>query len=140
MTAVSDIVVASATVRDGKLFIRNRRAFDVQVAFMQNGWQLELTLQRKRATRSIQANAYYWGVVLHLISDCTGDTPDDLHDYFKRRFNPKPLAIAQEGEDAVTGGSTRDMNTNQFYEYIERIRQFAAEFLDINIPDPEGAL
>lgn len=141
MASALDIVVAAGTIKAGKLLIRNRRQFDEQLAQFKDGIQLEVTLQRLRATRSIAANAYYWGVVLHLVSEMTGDTVEDLHDYFKKRFNPKPIAIAQDGEDHVTGASTRHLNTSQFYEYVEKVRQFAAEFLDLNIPDANtGAL
>lgn len=140
MGSVADLVVASATVKAGKLYIRHRRQFDLQIAQMKDGWELEVAVQRRRATRSVTANAYYWGVVLFYVSEHTGDSPEDLHEYFKKRFNPKPLAIAREGEDQVIGGTTRTMNTVQFYAYVEQIRQFAAEFLDCNIPSPgEGA-
>lgn len=141
MASVQDVIVATGTVRAGKLLIRNRREFDLQLAEFKDESQLEVTIQRLRATRSSAANAYYWGVVLHMISEHTGDTVEDLHDYFKRRFNAKPIAIGLDDEDHVTGGSTRRLNTIQFYEYIEQIRQFAAEFLDMSIPNPNtGAL
>lgn len=132
MSAVADLVVASGSVKGGKLFIANRRQFDAQIAQMKDGWQLEVTIQRRRATRSVHANAYYWGIVLHYISEYTGDSPEDLHEYFKQRFIPKPLAI----DGTVIPGSTRKLNTNEFYDYVEKIRQFAAEHLDCNIPSP----
>lgn len=144
MPTVADVVVASAHVNSGKLFIRNRREFDRQIGQMRDGLEFELTLQRRRATRSVQANAYYWGVVLRLLAEFTGYTVDEMHDICKAKFLPKRLAIAKgNGEivdEYVLGGSTRDLDTNDFYEYVEQIRQWAAE-LDCNIPDPnEGAL
>ncbi len=139
MARVADDVVASGQIREGKLFIRNRREFDRQIAQMKDGWEIEIALTRRRATRSIQANAYYWGVVLHALSEHTGYTPDELHDICKAKFLPKRLAINNgNGEvvgEFVLGGSTRSLNTNEFYEYVERIRQWSAE-LDCYIPDP----
>lgn len=134
MPAAADLIVASGTVKDGRLFIRNRKQFDEQVRGMREGWELEVTVQRRRATRSPQANAYYWGVALQMISEYTGDEVEDLHEHFKVRFLPKKLHM--DGDEIVIGGSTRSLNVNQFYEYVERIRRFAAEFLDCNIPDP----
>lgn len=133
MPSPADLVIATGEVKGGRLVLRNRRQFDDQIRRMKDGWQLEVTVQRLRATRSLAQNAYFWGVVLQTISECTGDEVDDLHDYFKKRFLPKPLGI---DSNEVVGGSTRTLNTVQFGEYIEKIRQFAAEFLDIAIPDP----
>jgi hypothetical protein len=139
---VADDVVASAQIRDGKLFIRNRREFDRAIAQMKDGWEMEVTIARRRATRSPQANAYYWGVVLQALSLHTGYTVDELHDICKAQFLPKKLAINNgNGEvvgEFVLGGSTRSLNTNEFYEYVERVRQWAAE-LDCYTPDPGEA-
>lgn len=139
MARVADDIVASGRIRDGKLFIRNRRDFDRQIAQMKDGWEIEIALTRRRATRSIQANAYYWGIVLHALSDHTGYTEDELHDICKAKCLPRRLAINNgNGEvvgEFVLGGSTRSLNTNEFYEYVERVRQWAAE-LDCYIPDP----
>ncbi len=141
MASVLDQVVASARQRNGKLMIRNRRLFDQQIAQLKETWELEVTVQRLRATRSPQANRYWWGVCLALVSEHTGYTVDELHDIAKAKFLPKHLVFADgNGEivgDYVIGGSTRKLNTNEFYEFVERFRQWAAEALDINIPDPE---
>ncbi len=140
MSTVADTVIASGRVQKGKLFIRHRKSFDDQIKMLDERWELEITVKRQLATRSTQANRYWWGVVLHLISEHTGDTPDDLHDYFKRRFLPKRLALA-EGvtDDGVVGGSTRKLTTKEFGEFIDQVKQFASEFLDLYIPDPEDA-
>lgn len=140
MAAVNDLVVASASVKGGKLFIRNRRGFDQQIAQMKDGWEVELTIQRRRATRSLQQNAYYWGVVIEAIADHTGYPPDDVHELMKQMFIPKRLAV-QDGNgeivgDYVLGGSTRTMNKLAFGDFMESIRRWAATELDVVIPDP----
>lgn len=142
MAAVNELVIASASVKGGKLYIRNRRQFDAQIAEMRDGWELELAIRRRRATRSLLQNAYYWGVVIELLSDHTGYTPDEMHEFCKATFLPKRLAVADgNGEivgELVLGGSTRGMNKLEFGEYMERIRQWAADMLDVLIPDPDG--
>lgn len=100
------------------------------------GW-----LVKKRATRSLQANAYYWGVIVDVLSEYTGYTPDEMHEFLKAKFIPKKVAV-QDGngeiqDEIVIGGSTAKMNTNQFYEYCSGIKRWAAETLDCVIPDPE---
>lgn len=141
MAAVSDLVVASGTVKRGKLYLRNRREFDRQIAQLRDTWELEITVARKRATRSIPQNRYYWGVVVELISEQTGYTPDEVHDVLKQMFIPKRLAVSDgNGEirgEFVIGGSTRTMNKNEFGEYVESIKRWASQTLDLVIPDPD---
>jgi len=142
MASVSDLIVASAQVKSGRLYIRNRREFDAQVERLDSRWELEITVKRQRATRSLQQNAYYWGVVVAMLSEHTGYTPDEIHDFLKTKFIPKRLAF-QDGngvvvEELVLGGSTRSMNTIEFGEYMEDIRRWAAEELDVVIPDPDS--
>lgn len=145
MPAVVELVVASASVKSGRLYIRNRRHFNQQVAQLKEGWEMELTLKRRRATRSIQANRYYWGwVIERLVKHCDHSyTPEEMHELLKARFIPKTLAIHDgNGEivfEMVLGGSTRKMNTHEFYQYVESIREWAADTLGCDIPDPGEA-
>lgn len=140
MAAVIDDVSALAHAKDGRLFIQNRRSFDEAVARLNPAWELEVTVKRLRATRSLLQNAYYWGVVVQLLSEHTGYTPDEMHDVLKAKFIPKRLAVCDGNgvvvDEFVLGGSTREMNTIEFGEYMETIREWAAETLDVVIPDP----
>lgn len=144
MPAVMDEVIGVAQVKDGRLFIQNRRAFDQRIARFDDRWILEVTVKRLRATRSQQQNRYWWGVCVDLVSEHTGYSPEEVHEIAKQLFIPKRLAIADgNGEihgEFVIGGSTRQMNTLQFSEFTERFKQWAAETLDVVIPDPEGGL
>lgn len=129
-------------VTGGKLQLRNKAGMQAAVACFPDG-EVVLRLERLKAKRSNQANRWYWGQILHLISEHTGYDPEDLHEYFKQRFLPKRLALADgNGEvkdDVVIGGSTTKLTTKEFAAYCERIRQFAAEELAVNIPDPSEA-
>lgn len=143
MASVGDLIVATAQTKGGKLYIRNRRAFDEQIARLDDRWELEVTVTRLRATRSPQANRYYWGVVMEALSQHTGYTPEEMHELCKAQFLPRKLAVSDgNGEvvgEFVLGGSTRSLKTNEFYEYVERVRQWAAE-LDCYVPDPREPL
>jgi hypothetical protein len=143
MATATELVVGTATVKRGKLFIAHRRLFDQQVAQLDERWQLEVIVKRLRATRSIQSNRYYFGVVLATLSAFTGYTVDELHDLMKMKFIPKSLALCDgNGEvqgEYVLGGSTRQMNTVDFSNYINQVKQFAAEKLDCYIPDADEA-
>jgi len=145
MAAVNDLVVASAEVKGGRLFFRNRRQFDQAVAQFKEGWTVEVSVKRLRATRSQLQNRYWWGVCVQLVSEHTGYTPEEVHEIAKQLFIPKRLALQNgNGEvkgEFVIGGSTREMNTVEFGEFMERFREWAAQDLDVYIPDPtDGAL
>lgn len=132
----------TATVEKGRLVIGLRALKALHAAVF--GWRacpVTVTVEKRHATRSSQANRYYFGVCLKHISDYTGYTVDEVHDWAKARFIPKHVAICDKNgeikDDLVIGGTTRKLNSLQFYEYLEAIRKFAAEELDLNIPDPD---
>ena len=136
----------SCTVEAGKLVL-DRAAFAEQVSrLLPEGVPLSLTIQRM--TRSQQANAYYWGVVLEAISKSTsaGDqSPEDIHDAMCQMFLPNlgkqvqffnvltrtTLTVATE-----TRRSSK-LPSDAFYDFVEQVRAWAASFLTLTIPDPD---
>lgn len=144
MPDARELVSATAAVKNGRLFLRNRREFDRQIAQMNEGWSLEVSVKRQRATRSQQQNAYYWGVVIErLVEQCDFNyTADDMHELLKARFIPKRMAIADgNGEivaEYVFGGSTRRMNTLEFGDYLRDIKAWALDKLKLEIPEPDA--
>ena len=101
--------------------------------------EVVITIERKTARRSDAMNRYYFGVVVHTISDYTGYSPDETHQALKALHLPKHLAFSDgNGEvvgELVIGGSTRVLNNNDFSDYIRRIRLWAHETLDLDIPE-----
>lgn len=141
MSAAFEEVYGVAQIRNGRLFIENRKVFDQQVALLDSRWTLEVTVKRLRATRAIRANRYWWGCCVQLVSEHTGYTPEEIHEIAKQMFLPKTLALSDgNGEvkgEFVVGGSTRKLNTKEFSEFVERFKQWAAAELDIVIPDAD---
>lgn len=120
----------------------DKRMFQRLAAQLKDG-EYELFVQRFRATRSLQANRYYFGVVLSALADHTGYTPDELHELMKMKFLPKHLALTDGNGDIkgefVMGGSTRKLKVSEFFEFVEQVRRFAAEELNVYTPDPGEA-
>ena len=139
MPSAIEEVYALGSVKHGRLFIENRRVFDQQVALLDGRWVLEISVRRKRATRSLAANKYWWGVCVEAVSQHTGYTPEEVHEIAKQMFIPKKLSLADgNGEikgEFVIGGSTRTMDTKGFSEFVERFKAWAAAELDCYIPD-----
>lgn len=134
--------VVPADIINGKLHIGHawRLALQDGVLTWPDG-PVTVSIERQHATRSAQANAYYWGVVIRAMSEYTGSTPDEMHDVLKLKFLPKDLALASDNGEVIAefviGGSTAQLNVVQFYDYVEQIRQWAFEFLDVDMPPPD---
>ena len=85
--------------------------------------------------RSNQQNRYYWGAVLKAVSNHTGYSPDELHEFFKLKFNKEHISI---GKDEVTiGKSTSSLQTMEFEQYLSKIIMFASMELGVIIPNPD---
>lgn len=90
-------------------------------------------LKPPRKPRSNNQNAYYWGVILELISQETGMTMDESHSAMKLLFLKKRIS-----EELYTIRSTATLNTLEFEEYLEKVKRFASLELNIIIPDPNA--
>ena len=95
---------------------------------------------KKKGRRSVLQNAYYWAVVVKEIQvrfrELGHDVEDgDVHEYLKCRFHAERI-VTDQGELLELPKSTTEMNKDEFSEYIERIREWAASTLEITIPDP----
>jgi hypothetical protein len=128
-------VSAQATIKDGKLILRNQQIFEEELRDLSG--DVTLTVAEGRATRSGQQNRYYWSVVCKLISDFTGYTPEEVHEYYKKKFlsNKKHIVIGDDGLDVEMLTTTR-LNTKEFEDYCENIRRHASMELQVNIPEP----
>jgi hypothetical protein len=112
-------------------------------------WRVEV--EEMKSQRRTVANAYYWGVVLPLISDATGFETEELHEYFlgshfgwKDKPIPKtprnPLGIESTPRRSTTKdekGRRSVLGIAKFYDFVEFVRRFAAIKLSLNIPDPD---
>jgi hypothetical protein len=131
-------VVTTGFVEKGHLTIRNREAFRGQLRHLRG--EVVVTVERKHAIRSLEQNAYWWGVCVHLVSEHTGYTPNEVHELTKQMFLPKKLCFTDDNGvvkgEYVIGGTTTRLNKIQFGEFIEAFRRWAAEDLGVIIPDP----
>jgi len=141
---MADTLVLTGCVTDQrKLKVRMRREVSQQLARWKPGTELTVTIERKRATRSLESNAYYWAVVVDRIAQRLEWTPDDAHFYLKARFLPKKLAVCDgNGEivdEFVLGGSTAKLNKIEFWNYLDEIVLWAGEALQLELPPPDPA-
>lgn len=91
--------------------------------------------------RSNPQNRYYFKMVVPLIQAGLKDlghelTKEEAHEFLKAKFNSIDLVNEETGEVISVPQSTTRLNKEQFSEYKEKIQRWAAEWLQIVIPDP----
>lgn len=124
------------TIREGKILNKQavRGAFDLS----DGSYELKIT---KRSKRSLQQNAYYWGVIVAMVHEGFRNMGNDVsleetHEYLKARFNYKEIVNTSVGEVMNVPKSTTELSKEEFGMYIDKIQQFAAEYLNTIIPNP----
>lgn len=87
---------------------------------------------RPKKRRSIKQNKYYWGCVIKYLQEEIGEVSGlVVHEYMKAKFIPW---VKFEDDFKL---STADMTKEEIWDYIGLIREWALEFLNLLIPEPE---
>lgn len=101
-----------------------------------------ITITPNRKTRSTQQNAYLWGIVypavLFGLQDAGWEIIDEeqVHEYCKQAFAAREVINKDTGEVLSLPNSTARMQTAEFNVYVDKIKAFALEYLNITIPEP----
>lgn len=125
----------------GALRIVNRPLFEETIRSMSREQEIQVYVevkQRKRY-RSNPQNAYYFGVVVETVCERLRELGHDIdkdttHEFLKGRFLFTEMTDPS-GETIRIPQKTRDLSTTEFEEYIEKVKQFCAETLDVYVPD-----
>lgn len=97
-------------------------------------WEIEV--RESKDTRTNQQNRYLWGVVYKLLSDETGNDPEDLHEYFLgEHFGWEEVTVLGKKKLRPKRRS-RNSEKDIFFEFVEFIRRRAA-MNGYYIPDPD---
>jgi hypothetical protein len=109
------------------------RSFDNQ--------DVTITIEKTKRKRSNPQNAFYWGCVLpyitwEIIELGNEWTDEDSHILMRSKFLQKAILINDDGEFVTKTKSTTELDTVQWEEYITKIRAWASEMLNIEIPLP----
>jgi hypothetical protein len=132
------IPVYYGTVQNGKMHLpRTERALFVDYLHTLEGKEIQITVEKRKDQRTMNQNAYLWGCVYKLICDHTGDEPEDFHEWAKGKFLGK-RTVSIHGEEQEVTRSTTELSKDEIFEvYIDPIRRWAAEYLEVVVPDPE---
>ena len=111
------------------------RAFD--------GKRVTISVAEVKKTRSGNANRYYWGCCVSLITDAFRDAgnmvnADDTHEFLKTHVGKlQQVLVTADGEVFRGPGSTAKLTPTEFGDYVEAVKAWAADMLDLQIPSPD---
>jgi len=137
-------LIVGCRIEQGQLRFKQRSTFLSDLQQFKDGDYI-LTIERKRRKRSLMQNAYYWGVVVPLVKEGLLDvgyrmTTEAVHEYLKGQFSITEIVNERTGEVLKSIGSTSEMTTSKMMDYFAEITQWAAEYLNVQIPQPNEQL
>lgn len=102
----------------------------------------EFKIRRVKDQRSLQQNAYYWGVVLaHAAKGFREQFGElsinslDAHEFFKDRYLKIPTVNRNTGEViGYRAGSSAELDRAEFAQYLENVIKFCLDFLGVVVP------
>lgn len=129
-----------ANVEKGRLVFEDPDNFSLWLGqFI--GKKVEVIVRKKKRIRTTgkadelgNQNGYYWSVVLPLSAKELGYTVNEMHEVFTEQYAPYTTKKFKDNLIKIKV-RTSEMDTVQFTEYVETIRQVMAE-MNIIIPDP----
>jgi hypothetical protein len=128
----------------GKIVPEHPEQYQDFLLSLKHDWPYEQIIRPIKKARTLRQNAYYWGVVVELITlEIAGTNAkvekEEVHRALARYFLDFDNDRTFETGGVVFGEriSTTELSTVEFNQYIENIQRWAAEYLGLIIPDPE---
>ena len=98
-------------------------------------WSVEIKQYRRK--RSLDQNAFMWGVPLKILSEHTGHSPDDMREYLLGEWSGwQEYEIEGRTFTKPVKNSTSQLTTLEFTKFLEWIEMWSAHKLGISIPRP----
>lgn len=100
-------------------------------------------VKKVRKPRSNDQNGWLWGCIYPMLLDALLDagwefvSVEQVHEFFKSQMTADKVVNKHTGEIIEFPGSTATMDTVIFSTYCEKLREYAREYLSIEIPDPD---
>ena len=128
---------------ENNIFKRNRNLVLNAIKHF-NNTEVVITFSKAKKERSNQQNRFYWGVVVPLVQngllEATGELRSNENIHYKillPMFAPvNELVNKDTGECISEKITSSDMTTTQFMQFILEVQKWSAEFLSVDIPNP----
>lgn len=117
-------------IKEGKLRFFDPDKLSIWLSKLNNK-EIQVTIERKKKDRSIHQNAYYWKIVVGILSEHFGYFKDEFHEILKWKF----LRIVKDNGLETVKSTTR-LSTKEMEDYLSKIRMWASSEFQIFIPEP----
>ncbi len=115
--------------------------YDYLRAHKDGKYMVEIKLVRN--PRSLDQNGWLFGCIYPMLLEALNDAgweftdTDQVHEFFKAQMVHDKVINKHTGEIIEFPGSTATMDTVTFSTYCEKLRDYASEYLNMAIPDPD---
>lgn len=113
-------------LRNDRPDILDRITGELAVLYRDSG-EYDVTIAPHVERRSLDQNAYLWGVVNRDIAAETGYTKNEVHVLLLQKFAPRVGFTDLDGNPAERIITTREMKKKQMSAYLDAVLQWAAE-------------
>lgn len=96
----------------------------------------ELKIAKKVKSRSLPQNRLMW-MWFACIGQDTGQSVDDIHDYYAYKFLPRYITELETGAQVRVPGHTSTLTTEAFTDFLNQVQADAATELNITLPTPD---
>jgi hypothetical protein len=131
------------SLTQGAIFSRQDNEKMVKFFSKALGKRVFATLETETKNRSLSQNAYYWGVIIDLLSEHCGFTTDEMHEILKHKFLRRSVWIVKKHgieEQSIITKSTQELTTKEFEDYLSKVREWSSLELGVYIPLPNEAI
>lgn len=124
------IIKHFCTVKGGRVIHSDTIRWQKQLNAL-NGKECYITIAKKTKQRSLNQNAYYWPVIVEILSDYFVYTKNEMHEALKWQF----LRVEESGKPTRVR-STASLSTVEFEAFTREIREWAQSEYGVYIPEP----
>lgn len=102
-----------------------------------------IEVKKVRKPRSLDQNGWLFGCIYPMLLEALLNEGweftdvDQVHEFFKSQMTADKVINKHTGEIIEFPGSTASMDTLTFSTYCEKLRDYAIEYLNLEIPDPD---
>jgi hypothetical protein len=96
--------------------------------------KIRITVAPNREKRSLNQNAYYWGVIIPAFCEKTGHSPKRMDRVFENEYCPREI-ILHRGKEHAVPKHCKDLSPGEFANFLTQLIAEAGE-LGISIPPP----
>lgn len=122
--------------------IENLQSFVSFLYGLKNG-TYEVIVKRLRKRNSDRQRGWLWGAIYPLLLQALINegweftSVDQVHEFFKKLYSQEKFINRHSGEIVELPNSTALMDTVEYATYCEKLREYAKEYLNIDIGEPD---